>query len=512
MASPSWSFNSGVISDVNNPGWSYDLSKQTGSGAGLSGALSLAMGDWQSKFDPGRLLMSNDLTAANQGISKQAGDWGSKQTWGISPMGNRTDIAPSQPGFTPSMGAGSSIGANGQILNAQGQPQGTPQRTNALLGGAAADPRIQAYKDAQAKQAQFNQLTASSNPLIPGQPGGAGAVNPAGARPITQSLDELTSPADKLAAANAGRAGAAPGGLPPGFDVRLGSNDPNINHQVYGTNYFPGNLPGFEGIKTKEQFFALTPQQQGDYRVALQKQFQASQQPGQGGTAPAGSQPGLTPEETAQGVIPPRTGPGAGRGYPSNWNSNNNPNLGGDTTFATNPATGASYEVSPMYQFQKEAGEKAINRQLRARGRYNSSVGINALANFNNQLGAMEADKQYNRVFDQQKLGLQAALAQAQSQGASAEQLAELYTRLGGAMGQGSQNYGTSVADLIRIYGVEQARNILSQGGNLAGLAAWQANPQVGLGMAQGANDADFWEKLATIGGQGFIDYMKNRQ
>lgn len=233
----------------------------------------------------------------------------------------------------------------------------------------------------------------------------------------------------------------------------------------------------------------------------------SSAQAGQGGTAPPGSNPTLTPDEQSQGVIPPRTGPGAGRGYPSNWNSNNNPNLGGDTTFANNPQTGASYEVSPMYQFQKEAGEKAINRQLRARGRYNSSVGVNALANFNNQLGAMEADKQYSRVFQQQQLGLQAALEQARSAGASSGQLAEIYARLGGQMGQGSQQNGMNIADLIRIYGQAQTENMLKTGqlkgdasGRFFGPAADNINQQ-------GSNQSDLATFLASLGVKGYTQY-----
>lgn len=520
MAAPSWSFANGVISDSSQPGWNYDLNKQKGSAQNLDQAMTLAKNDWQSKFDPGRLLMSNDLTATSQGIGKQAADWGAGQTWNTAgnPMASRPDLAPSTAaGVSPGM---QGLNAQGQVpLNAQGKPQGTPAPYNALTG---------------------------QKPNL--------GVSPPGTHPITESLDSLTSPADKAAAlknqqpnalsnpdnwlraqvepkfgAN-GKYGANPmyetraqvepnpwskgGNSQQNFDIRAGSNDPNVNHQVYGTNYFPGNLPGFPGISNKEQFFALTPQQQGDYRVALansqgpgQGRTANSQGPGQGGTAPPGSQPSLTPDETANGTIPPRTGPGAGRGYPSNWNANNNPALNGDTTFATNPTTGASYETSPMYQFQQAAGEKAINRSLRARGRFNSSVGVNALANFNNQLGASEADKQYNRVFDQQKLGMQAALAQAQSAGASAHDLAQLYAQMGGDLGAASQRYGMSVVDLIKTYGTEQAMNMLTQGREKGAALQNSVQPSVDNLVAGGANKNDLYTFLASLGIKGYEQY-----
>jgi hypothetical protein len=462
MASPSWSFNNGVISDSTQPGWSYDLNKQKGSAQNLDQAMTLAKNDWQSKFDPGRLLMSNDLTATSQGIGKQAGDWGAGQTWNTSgnPMASRPDVAPSQPGFTPSMGAGSSMGANGQILNAQGQPQGTPQRMNALTG----QPSVAQRQGADWGNSSGTQAGVTSTP-------GAGQTfqpsTPTGARPITQSLDELTSPADKFAAANALKnqqpnALTAPGRGFINEAARLG-----------------GSLPqtGQGGI-AQPGFAALTG--------------------GQGGIAPPGSQPGLTP---------PATGPGAGRGYPSNWNANNAPGLNGDTTFATNPATGASYETSPMYQFQQKAGEKSINRALRSRGRYNSSVGVNALANFNNQLGAQEANQQYNRVFDQQKLGLQAALAQAQSQGASSAQLAQLYAQLGSQMGQGSQNYGANITDLIHNYGLAQTQNMLSQGSQL-GQNAWaRAGGQLPLNAQSGQISQDMIDQAIAAGLSGWNAY-----
>jgi len=282
--------------------------------------------------------------------------------------------------------------------------------------------------------------------------------------------------------------------VPAGFDVRAGSQDPAVNRQIYGENYFPGNLPGFPGIANKEQFFALTPQQQGDYRVTLAAQFKAGQ--------PGGGAPG------------PATGVGAGRGYPSNWNINNAPGLdsGGEgTTFATNPATGAAYETSPMYQWQLKQGEKSINRALAARGRKNSSVGLNTLANFYNQLGAGEADKQYTRTFQQQQLGLQAALAQAAQAGASSQQLAQLYAQLGGQAAGGSERYGGNIADLIARYGEREGSNVLGLGTQQGAAAMWKGTPIGALLDKHGGENYNFWTSLSAMGGKAVADYMASR-
>jgi len=206
------------------------------------------------------------------------------------------------------------------------------------------------------------------------------------------------------------------------------------------------------------------------------------------------------------------TGVGAGRGYPSNWNVNNAPGLsssGEGTTFATNPATGASFETSPLYQWQLKQGEKGINRALRARGRFNSSVGMNTLANFYNALGAAEADKQYGRTFDQQKLGLQAALAEAAQRGQLTGQLGNLYSSLGGAMAGGSERYGGNIADLIRQYAAAQGANVLGAGTQEGAARMWAANPTALSYGQTGANTASLADILAAIGLRGWENYQK---
>lgn len=219
--------------------------------------------------------------------------------------------------------------------------------------------------------------------------------------------------------------------LPPGFDIRLGSNDPAINRQVYGENYFPGGLPGFENILTKEQFFALTPEQQGSYREALylynQRRNGAGPQPG--GVVPPlpgdpvgnpGYRPG-TPPGTETGFRPgPLPGVGAGGvgglgpairpssppsgnsmvGYPGGRGNymGYGPNGGGlrvDPNYL--PEYWDNYQESPEFKWRLAQAEKALNRRLLSFGRSDSTGGHNIMGNLYSDIAADERDKQYQR-------------------------------------------------------------------------------------------------------------------
>lgn len=52
-----------------------------------------------------------------------------------------------------------------------------------------------------------------------------------------------------------------------------------------------------------------------------------------------------------------------------------------------------NYEGSPMYKFQQQKGEESIRRSLAKRGLLDSGAEIEALADFNTELGAVESDK-----------------------------------------------------------------------------------------------------------------------
>jgi len=62
-------------------------------------------------------------------------------------------------------------------------------------------------------------------------------------------------------------------------------------------------------------------------------------------------------------------------------------------------------QASPLYQWQQEQLNKQINRQLQARGRSNSTFGVNALGEAQRALGAEETERQYGRLLDLTNIG-----------------------------------------------------------------------------------------------------------
>ena len=63
------------------------------------------------------------------------------------------------------------------------------------------------------------------------------------------------------------------------------------------------------------------------------------------------------------------------------------------------------FEASPLYQWQSEQMNKQMQRQLQARGRSNSTFGVNALSEAQRALGAEEADRMYGRLLDLTNVG-----------------------------------------------------------------------------------------------------------
>jgi hypothetical protein len=66
---------------------------------------------------------------------------------------------------------------------------------------------------------------------------------------------------------------------------------------------------------------------------------------------------------------------------------------------------GWQMQESPMYSWQQEQGERALNRQAAAKGLSGSRASLNALSDFTRGLGAQEADKQYGRLLDLTNIG-----------------------------------------------------------------------------------------------------------
>lgn len=64
----------------------------------------------------------------------------------------------------------------------------------------------------------------------------------------------------------------------------------------------------------------------------------------------------------------------------------------------------------PVFKFQQETGERAINRAAAARGNFLSGAAIASIGDFNNQLTADETDRYFNRLITEKNAQLQAAV------------------------------------------------------------------------------------------------------
>jgi hypothetical protein len=64
---------------------------------------------------------------------------------------------------------------------------------------------------------------------------------------------------------------------------------------------------------------------------------------------------------------------------------------------------------SSIFKWQQSEGERSINRQLAARGHYNSGVGLETLARFNTQLMGEEGERYWSKLFNTATLGGNAA-------------------------------------------------------------------------------------------------------
>ena len=119
-------------------------------------------------------------------------------------------------------------------------------------------------------------------------------TQPKPAEPIRQTAGPALPGSQDTGFAGPGPSSQNTGGfqLPPGFDVKKGSDDPAINHQVYGPDYFPSDqtfrrlMLGFNLPNNSDEFFRLTPEQQGRYREVLANWFSSQRGTNPGGPGP----------------------------------------------------------------------------------------------------------------------------------------------------------------------------------------------------------------------------------
>lgn len=102
------------------------------------------------------------------------------------------------------------------------------------------------------------------------------------------------------------------------------------------------------------------------------------------------------------------------------------------------------YQPSKLYEYQKEMGERNINRGMAARGGYGSSARKMKLASLYGDLGVEEANRAYSDVMQGVQMGTGAANTLSGANTGMANNVGSLYGNLGASEGQLSQMYGAS--------------------------------------------------------------------
>lgn len=149
-------------------------------------------------------------------------------------------------------------------------------------------------------------------------------------------------------------------------------------------------------------------------------------------------------------------------------------------TPANLPATADWMKASPMYQIQLSEQQNALNNQLSARGRADSSIGLSTLGRAQERLAATEYENQLNRLSSLINVGLGGGMSQIGSQAPQTQSSTQ-------GMPDLSNLYNQSAAARSGIYsqGASGLGNAASQyGQNLA-----QGTANIGAAQMQGAQN-----------------------
>lgn len=119
------------------------------------------------------------------------------------------------------------------------------------------------------------------------------------------------------------------------------------------------------------------------------------------------------------------------------------------------------FKGSSLYQFESELGTRNLNRQLSARGAYNSGAGLESLALFDKSLVAEEGNRWWDKLFNTTQLGANAAAGSATT----------------------TTNSGNTMADTALRGGVAQAGQIANQYNAIGSIG-----PAAGNAIQSGAN------------------------
>jgi hypothetical protein len=95
------------------------------------------------------------------------------------------------------------------------------------------------------------------------------------------------------------------------------------------------------------------------------------------------------------------------------------------------------FKSSSLYQFESDYGTRALNRQLSARGQYNSGAGLESLALFDKSLVAEQGSDYFNKLFGTAQLGEAAAAQTASNATATGNTVAGIQANAGVGIGQG---------------------------------------------------------------------------
>jgi hypothetical protein len=119
------------------------------------------------------------------------------------------------------------------------------------------------------------------------------------------------------------------------------------------------------------------------------------------------------------------------------------------------------FKGSSLYDWQSEMGTRGINRQLKARGLYNSGAGLETLAMFEKGLVAEEGAKWWDKLFNTTALGSNAAAKMATGTTQTGNTLASLATQSGIAQGGAIANQYNALAGGMQ--GIGQAAGQYAQ-------------------------------------------------
>ena len=106
------------------------------------------------------------------------------------------------------------------------------------------------------------------------------------------------------------------------------------------------------------------------------------------------------------------------------------------------------FKDSAQFRFESDIGQRNINRQLSARGGYNSGAGLEALSLFNAALVGAEGDKQFQRIFNVAQLGGNAAAQSANNTTQAGNTIANVTTQSGIAQAGAIQNQYNAIGGI----------------------------------------------------------------